>query len=150
MYLRKNKVKVGEKRRTYLSVAHNVWWTGRNSKGPQSRPVVLASFGAEEKIDVTLAEELVAIIENVSPRYGLRRGGGKEATMRLAREIRRIEPFWKLITRREFGFADCLPSENADRTFLLENLVRERLAIGEDLRCEEELLGQLQSRMIRA
>ncbi|MGB1699884.1 MAG: hypothetical protein ACPHRO_08025 [Nannocystaceae bacterium] len=150
MYLRKNKVKVGEQRRTYLSVAHNVWWTGRNNKTPQSRPVVLASFGAEEKTDVALAEELVAIIESVSPRYGLRRGDGKDATMRLAREIRRIEPFLKLITRREFGFAECLPSENTERTFLLENLVRERLAIGEDLRGEEELLGQLQSQMIRA
>ena len=51
MYLRKNKVKVGAQRRTYLSIAHNVWWTGRHDKAAQSRPVVLASFGAEEKTD---------------------------------------------------------------------------------------------------
>lgn len=147
MYLRKNKVKVGDNRRTYLSIAHNVWWTGRNNKTPQSRPVVLASFGAEEKTDVALAQELVAIVESVSPRYGLRRGDGKDATMRLAREIRRIEPFLKLITRRDFGFGAALPAEESARTFLLENLLRERLALGENLSSEEELLRQIQGRM---
>ena len=147
MYLRKNKVKVGEQRRTYLSIAHNVWWTGRGDRSAQSRPVVLASFGAEEKTDVALARELVSVVESVSPRYGLRRGDGKEATMKMAREIRRIEPFLKLLTRREFGFADCLPPEETARTFLLENLLRERLAIGEQLASEEELLAQIQGRV---
>ena len=94
-----------------------------------------------------LARELVGIVENVSPRYGLRRGDGKEATMKLAREIRRIEPFLKLLTRREFGFADCLPTEESARSFLLESLLRERLAIGDQLASEEELLVQIQGRL---
>ena len=109
MYPRKHKVKVGEQRRTYLSIAHNVWWTGRHDKAAQSRPVVLASFGAEEKTDVALARELVGIVENVSPRYGLRRGDGKEATMKLAREI--MENF----ASGRLGRQARLPVEDDDR-----------------------------------
>ena len=64
MYLRRNKVRCGDTRRTYLSIAHNVWWAGDGTKKAQSRPVVVASIGVEERVDVDLARELVEAVDS--------------------------------------------------------------------------------------
>jgi len=147
MYLRKNKVRCGDTRRTYLSIAHNVWWSGEGNKKAQSRPIVIASFGVEDKVDVELARELVVAVENVAPKFPVRRGEGKAATMRIAQEVRKIEPFLKLLASRKLGLREVLPQMNNDRTMILENLVRDRLADPDNDVREDELMTNIRSRL---
>ncbi len=144
MYLRRNKVRCGETRRTYLSIAHNVWWSGDGTRKPQSRPIVVASFGAEDKVDVGIARELVAAVERSAPRMSVRRGESREATMRLAREIRRIEPFLKMLASRKLGLSEVLP-HGAERAAILEALVRAKLAEPEAPTDEQDVLRSIRS-----
>jgi hypothetical protein len=128
MYLRRNKeVRCGESRRTYLSIAHNVWWSGEGNKKAQSRPIVVASFGVEDQVDVELARDLVAAVERCAPKFQVRRGEGKDATMRIAQEIRKIEPFLKALASRKLGLAEHLPP-NPERAVILEALIRDKLS----------------------
>lgn len=147
MYLRKNKVRCGDTRRTYLSIAHNVWWSGEGNKKAQSRPIVIASFGVEDKVDVELARELVVAVENVAPKFPVRRGEGKAATMRIAQEVRKIEPFLKLLASRKLGLGEVLPQMPNERTMILENLVRDRLADPDNDVREDELMTNIRSRL---
>lgn len=145
MYLRRNKVRCGETRRTYLSIAHNVWWAGEGSKKAQSRPVVVASFGVEDRVDVELARELVAAVERCAPKFPSRRGEGKAATMRVAQEIRKIEPFLKVLASSKLGLSAHLPP-GPEREVILDALIRDKLSdpdgISRDLR-EEAILSSL-------
>ncbi|MCA9659385.1 MAG: hypothetical protein KC486_13650 [Myxococcales bacterium] len=127
MYLRRNKVRCGETRRTYLSIAHNVWWAGEGGKKAQSRPVVVASFGVEDRVDVELARELVAAVERCAPKYPIRRGEGKKVTMRVAQEIRKIEPFLKVLVSRKLGLRQHLPP-GPERELILDALIRDKLS----------------------
>jgi hypothetical protein len=127
MYLRRNKVRCGESRRTYLSIAHNVWWSGEGSRRAQSRPIVVASFGVEDNVDIEMARELVQVVEKCAPKFATRRGEGKVATMRIAQEIRKIEPFLKALASRKLNLAQHLPP-HPERGTILEALVRDRLA----------------------
>ena len=127
MYLRRNKVRCGETRRTYLSIAHNVWWRGENGKKAQSRPIVISSFGVEDKVDVELARDLVAAVERCAPKYNARRGEGKAATMRVAQEVRKIEPFLKMLASRKLGLREHLPT-HPERGAILDALIRDKLA----------------------
>lgn len=147
MYLRKNKVRCGDTRRTYLSIAHNVWWSGEGNKKAQSRPIVIASFGVEDKVDVELARELVVAVENVAPKFPVRRGEGKAATMRIAQEVRKIEPFLKLLASRKLGLREVLPQMPNERSMILENLVRDRLADPDNDVREDELMMSIRSRL---
>lgn len=145
MYLRRNKVRCGDSRRTYLSIAHNVWWSGEGNKKAQSRPIVVASFGVEDNVDVELARDLVQVVEKCAPKYPSRRGEGKQVTMRIAQEIRRIEPFLKTLASRKLGLAEQLPP-HPERATILEALVRDRLAEPTAGAREEEILSELRSR----
>lgn len=127
MYLRRNKVRCGDTRRTYLSIAHNVWWSGDGSKKAQSRPIVVASFGVEENVDVEIARELVAAVERCATKFQFRRGEGKAATMRLAQEIRKIETFLKVLASRKLGLSQHLPP-HPERGVILEALIRDKLS----------------------
>ena len=142
MYLRKNRVRCGDTRRTYLSIAHNVWWSGDDGKKAQSRPVVLASFGVEDKVDVDLAREVVDAVERVAPRFPSRRGEGKAATMRIAQEVRKIEPFLKVLVSRELGLAGHLPPfGTAERTRTLQVLIQRQLDAPERTSRPQEILA---------
>lgn len=145
MYLRRNKVRCGETRRTYLSIAHNVWWSGDGTKKAQSRPIVVASFGVEDKVDVDLARDLVQAVEKCAPRYPSRRGEGKQVTMRVAQEIRKIEPFLKMLASRKLNLAEHLPP-HPERALVLEALVRDRLAEPTTGAREEEIIADLKTR----
>ena len=127
MYLRRNKVRCGESRRTYLSIAHNVWWSGEGNKKAQSRPIVVASFGVEDQVDVDLARDLVTAVERCAPKFQVRRGEGKDATMRIAQEIRKIEPFLKALASRKLGLSEHLPP-HPERGVILEALIRDKLS----------------------
>ena len=144
MYLRRNKVRCGESRRTYLSIAHNVWWSEGTRKA-QSRPIVVASFGVEDNVDVDIARELVAVVEKCAPKFAARRGEGRAVTMRIAQEIRKIEPFLKLLASRKLGLAQVLPP-HPDRGTILEALVRDRLAEPTTGTREEDILSHIRSR----
>ena len=150
MYLRRNKVRCGETRRTYLSIAHNVWWAGEGGKKAQSRPIVVASFGVEEHVDIELARDLVAAVERCAPKFPARRGEGKTATVRIAQEIRKIEPFLKILASRKLGLAQHLPPD-PERGMILDALIRNKLAEPEsaarDLR-EEAILSDLRSHLV--
>jgi hypothetical protein len=146
MYLRKNRVRCGDTRRTYLSIAHNVWWSGENGKKAQSRPVVIASFGVEDKVDIDLAREVVAAVENSAPKFPTRRGDGKAATMRIAQEIRKVEPFLKVLVSRKLGLSEHLPP-GMERARVLELLIREKLAEPQSGLREAEILDNLRSRL---
>lgn len=149
MYLRRNKVRCGETRRTYLSIAHNVWWRGENGKKAQSRPIVLASFGVEDKVDVELARDLVASVERCAPKFPVRRGDGKPITMRIAQEVRKIEPFLKALASRKLGLREHLPP-HPDRGLILDSLIRDRLADPDDTATkvgEEAILSRLKSHL---
>lgn len=146
MYLRRNKVRCGESRRTYLSIAHNVWWPGDGNRKAQSRPIVVASFGVEDNVDLDLARELVSAVERCAPKVEARRGEGRAATLRIAQEIRRIEPFLKVLASRKLGFSEYLPPA-PDRDEVLDALIRDRLAEpGEALR-EEDILAEIKGRV---
>ena len=145
MYLRKNKVRCGESRRTYLSIAHNVWWSGDGTKKAQSRPIVVASFGVEDNVDLEIARELVAVVERCAPRLPTRRGEGKHATMRVAHEIRKIEPFLKVLASKKLGLSALLPASD-ERSSMLEGLVRDRLAEPEVGAREADILSAIRSR----
>lgn len=146
MYLRRNKVRCGDSRRTYLSIAHNVWWSGEGSKKAQSRPIVIASFGVEDNVDVDLARDVVAAVETSAPRFAIRRGEGKAATVRIAQEIRKIEPFLKVLVSRKLGLSEHLPA-HPQRGEILEALIRDKLAEpeGASLR-EDEIMDSIRSR----
>ena len=147
MYLRRNKVRCGDSRRTYLSIAHNVWWSGEGNKKAQSRPIVIASFGVEDKVDVELARDVVNAVESSAPRYPFRRGEGKAATVRVAQEVRKIEPFLKVLVSRKLGLAEHLPP-HPQRGEVLEALIRDKLAEPEPsaLR-EDEIMDSIRNRL---
>ena len=147
MYLRKNKVRCGETRRTYLSIAHNVWWSGEGNKKAQSRPIVIASFGVEDKVDVELARDIVNAVENCAPKFPVRRGEGKQATMRIAQEVRKIEPFLKVLASRKLGLAEHLPPQ-PERATVLEALIRDKLAEPEVAAMrEDEMMTRIRTRL---
>ena len=147
MYLRRNKVRCGESRRTYLSIAHNVWWSGEGNKKAQSRPIVIASFGVEDNVDVDLAREVVTAVENRAPRFPFRRGEGKAATVRVAQEVRKIEPFLKALVSRKLGLAEHLPS-HPQRLEILEALIRDKLAEPDPTSLREnEIIDSIRSRL---
>lgn len=147
MYLRRNKVRCGDSRRTYLSIAHNVWWSGEGNKKAQSRPIVIASFGVQDKVDVELARDVVAAVENSAPRYPFRRGEGKAATVRVAQEVRKIEPFLKVLVSRKLGLAEHLPP-HPQRGEILEALIRDKLADPEPTsQREDEIMDSIRSRL---
>jgi hypothetical protein len=146
MYLRKNRVRCGDARRTYLSIAHNVWWSGEGNGKAQSRPVVIASFGVEDKIDVDLARELVAAVERCAPKYPAGRGEGKAVTLRIAQEIRKIEPFLKLLASHKFGLSQHLPP-HPERGDILDTLIRNQLAEPTSGAREEEILTNIRDRV---
>lgn len=146
MYLRRNKVRCGESRRTYLSIAHNVWWAGEGTKKAQSRPIVVASFGVEDNVDVDLARDLVQAVERCAPKFPTRRGEGKQVTLRIAQEIRKIEPFLKVLASRKLGLAEHLPP-HPERASVLEALVRDKLAEPESSLREEDLLMSIRGRL---
>ncbi|PRQ09597.1 hypothetical protein [Enhygromyxa salina] len=147
MYLRRNKVRCGDSRRTYLSIAHNVWWSGEGNKKAQSRPIVIASFGVEDNVDVELARDVVVAVESSAPRFPFRRGEGKAATVRIAQEVRKIEPFLKVLVSRKLGLAEHLPP-HPQRGEILEALIRDKLAEPEpsNLR-EDEIMDSIRSRL---
>jgi hypothetical protein len=145
MYLRRNKVRCGESRRTYLSIAHNVWWSGEGSRKAQSRPIVVASFGVEDNVDIDLARDLVQAVERCAPKFQSKRGEGKAVTMRIAQEIRKIEPFLKALASRKLGLAQHLPP-HPERGAILEALVRDRLAEPATTAREEEILTSIKAR----
>ena len=147
MYLRRNKVRCGDSRRTYLSIAHNVWWSGEGNKKAQSRPIVIASFGVEDKVDVDLARDVVVAVESSAPRFPFRRGEGKAATVRIAQEVRKIEPFLKVLVSRKLGLAEHLPP-HPQRGEVLEALIRDKLADPDPsgLR-EDEIMDSIRSRL---
>jgi hypothetical protein len=145
MYLRRNKVRCGDTRRTYLSIAHNVWWSGDGTRKAQSRPIVVASFGVEDNVDVDLARDLVNAVEKCAPKYPTRRGEGKQITMRVAQEVRKIEPFLKMLASRKLGLSEHLPP-HPDRAVVLEALVRDRLAEPANAGREEDIIADIKSR----
>jgi hypothetical protein len=147
MYLRRNKVRCGDSRRTYLSIAHNVWWSGEGNKKAQSRPIVIASFGVEDNVDVELARDVVVAVENSAPRYPFRRGEGKAATVRVAQEVRKIEPFLKVLVSRKLGLAEHLPP-HPQRGEILEALIRDKLADPEPSgQREDEIMDSIRNRL---
>ena len=146
MYLRRNKVRSGETRRTYLSIAHNVWWSGDGTRKAQSRPIVVASFGVEDNVDVDLARELVSVVEKCAPKYPARRGEGKAVTMRVAQEVRKIEPFLKLLASRKLGLSRILPP-HPERGQILETLVSNQLAEPEQGAREDQILANVRQRL---
>lgn len=146
MYLRRNKVRCGDSRRTYLSIAHNVWWSGEGNRKAQSRPIVIASFGVEDNVDVDLAREIVVAVENCAPKFPVRRGDGKAATMRIAQEVRKIEPFLKALVSRKLSLSEHLPP-GTQRAELIEALIRDKLAEPDAGMREEEILASIKGRM---
>lgn len=144
MYLRRNKVRCGETRRTYLSIAHNVWWSGDGTRKAQSRPIVVASFGVEDNVDIDIARDLVQAVEKCAPKYPSRRGEGKQVTMRIAQEIRKIEPFLKHLASRKLNLSQNLPP-HPERAAILEALVRDRLA-EPAAGAEEDILSDIKTR----
>ena len=147
MYLRRNKVRCGDSRRTYLSIAHNVWWSGEGNKKAQSRPIVIASFGVEDNVDVELARDVVVAVENSAPRFPFRRGEGKAATVRVAQEVRKIEPFLKVLVSRKLGLAEHLPP-HPQRGEILEALIRDKLAEPEPSSMrEDEIMDSIRNQL---
>jgi hypothetical protein len=146
MYLRRNKVRCGDSRRTYLSIAHNVWWSGEGNKKAQSRPIVIASFGVEDNVDIELARDVVVAVESSAPRFPFRRGEGKSATVRIAQEVRKIEPFLKALVSRKLGLSEHLPP-HPQRGEILEALIRDKLADPDpaNLR-EDEIMDSIRNR----
>lgn len=147
MYLRKNRVKCGNTRRTYLSIAHNVWWSGDGKRKAQSRPVVVASFGAEDNVDIEIARELVTVVERCAPKFPARRGELRAATLRVAQEVRRVEPFLKMLASRKLGLGQILPPHPEERAEILETLVRDRFSDPEGTHREEDVLNRIRSRL---
>ena len=147
MYLRRNKVRCGDTRRTYLSIAHNVWWSSEGNKKAQSRPIVIASFGVEDNVDVDLARDVVSAVESSAPRLAFRRGEGKAATVRIAQEVRKIEPFLKALVSRKLGLAEHLPA-HPQRGEILEALIRDKLADPDPAGMrEDEIMTSIKTRL---
>jgi hypothetical protein len=146
MYLRKNKVRCGESRRTYLSIAHNVWWAGDGTKKAQSRPIVIASFGVEDNVDLEMAREIVHVVEQCMVGIQARRGEGKTATLRVAQDVRRIEPFLKALASKRLGLAELVPA-GIERTTVIETLIRSKLAEPGALGREDELVASIRAQL---
>ncbi|MDC0671381.1 MULTISPECIES: hypothetical protein [Nannocystis] len=109
----------------------------------------MASFGVEDQVDVDLARDLVAAVERCAPKFQIRRGEGKEATMRIAQEIRKIEPFLKVLASRKLGLAQHLPP-HPERMVILEALIRDKLSDPADTTIaarEEAILSSLKNHL---
>jgi hypothetical protein len=146
MYLRKNKVRCGDSRRTYLSIAHNVWWAGDGTKKAQSRPIVIASFGVEDNVDLEMAREIVHVVEQCMEGMQARRGEGKTATLRVAQDVRRIEPFLKALASKRLGLAELVPT-GIERTTVIETLIRSKLAEPGSMGREDELVESIRAQL---
>ena len=146
MYLRKNKVRCGESRRTYLSIAHNVWWAGDGTRKAQSRPVVIASFGVEDNVDLEMAREVVHVVEQCTVQNQARRGEGRAATLRVAQDVRRIEAFLRVLASKRLGLAALVPTGNV-RTNVIETLIRSELAEPPSTQRDDELLASIRARL---
>jgi hypothetical protein len=107
---------------------------------------VVASFGVEDNVDVDLARDLVEAVEKCAPKYPTRRGDGKQVTMRIAQEIRKIEPFLKMLASRKLRLSEHLPP-HPDRSSILEALVRDRMAEPASGTREDEILSHIKSRV---
>ena len=142
MYLRRNTVRCGAHRRTYVSIAHNVWHPNRYGGRGHSRPVVLANLGHEDQIDLDTAQQLVAVIERVVTRDDVPRGEARVETRRLARKIRRIEPALRLLAGRDLALIRQIQPAS-ERLPTLEGLVRRALSGSQSPRDAQELFGQL-------
>jgi len=146
MYLRKNKVRCGESRRTYLSIAHNVWWAGDGTRKAQSRPIVIASFGVEDNVDTEMAREVVHVVEQCMVGTQARRGEGRAATLRVAQDVRRIESFLRVLASKKLGLAALVPTGN-ERTKVIETLIRCELAEPPSGQRDDELLATIRARL---
>jgi hypothetical protein len=127
MYLRKNKVRLGDGHRLYYSIAHNVWHPRANGMRPKSRRVPMANLGSENDVDPTVAREIVIALVRCMPRPGWRRGEGRAATLRLALSVRRLEPLLRMLASRELGLSEHVPHAQ-ERASILEALIRDQIA----------------------
>jgi hypothetical protein len=110
MYLRKNRVRCGDKKRTYLSVAHNVWWPRKDGKG-QSRPVVILNLGEQSGVDVELAQDLVRALERNLPTLRVEnRDEIRRITNEFSRRARTIEKRVKLLVSHKVGAGEMIPA----------------------------------------
>jgi hypothetical protein len=107
--------------------------------------IITASFGVEDNVDVELARDLVEAVEKCAPKFPSRRGEGKAVTMRIAQEVRKIEPFLKALASRKLGLAQHLPP-HPERGAILEALIRDRLAEPTAGAREEDILTTIKTR----
>lgn len=100
----------------------------------------------EDNVDIDLARDLVAAVERCAPKFPSRRGEGKQVTMRIAQEVRKIEPFLKVVASRKLGLASVLPA-HPERGQILETLIRAQLAEPVSAAREEEIMESVRSRL---
>ncbi len=108
--------------------------------------MIIASFGAEDKIDVDIAQDIVSAVENCSPQFRIRRGEGREATTRLAEHVRKIEAFLRVLASRKLGLAKHF-GPGPRRVEALEALIRDRLAEPPPRMRDDELLHSIKASM---
>jgi hypothetical protein len=101
-----------DRKRTYVSLAHNVWGMGRNGK-KQARPVVFARLGAEENLQPELVRgmrnALDQLLEQLIARDAAKSGAATPSpepaavVEAVAVKVRAHEGGLRMLTSREFG-----------------------------------------------
>lgn len=102
----------GDRLRTYVSLAHNVWGMGRNGK-KQARPVVFARLGAEENLQPELVRgmrnALDQLLEQLIARDAAKSGVAAPSpepaavVQAVAAKVRAHEGGLRMLTSRELG-----------------------------------------------
>lgn len=102
----------GDQKRTYVSLAHNVWVMGKNGK-KQARPTVFARLGAEENLQPELVQgmrsALDKLLEQLLARDAAKAGAPTptrtpvEQVVAVATKVRTHEAGLRMLTSRELG-----------------------------------------------
>jgi hypothetical protein len=66
MHVRRERKRLhGDRQRTYVSLAHNVWGMSKKGGKKQPRPVVFARLGAEEDLDVNVVRGMRSALDKL-------------------------------------------------------------------------------------
>ena len=119
MHVRRERKRLdGDRRRTYVSLAHNVWAMAKNGRKKQTRPVVFARLGVEEDLDVEVVKGMRSALDKLVLQMMERdaakaRAAGPaetpspsspvDAVEALASKVRAHEGGLRMLTSRQFG-----------------------------------------------
>ena len=89
-------------RRSYLSLAHNVWVEGATGK-KRAKPIVFAQLGAEEDLDVAAVQSMRDAFDRYLQKRLAREGRSEAVVAAAAASAQELAPALRILASREYG-----------------------------------------------